>query len=161
MLPRVVIALSLIVLASALSQATSTNCIDKVHQYGVSFDLTGVNKAAVTKAWETKNPYVPGDVILWKNIHWNHGSATTRECVPCSPKTAITDLFLAADQPALPCGLNKGMLMDDISKLMGEPDGRTKDGLVYLYPPLDKNEEITFQFKKGKLWGVRWSFYND
>jgi hypothetical protein len=163
MLPRVVVTVSLIVLTSVLSDAmaTPTSCIDKVFEYGMRFDLTNLNKAAVVETWESKNLHEPGDVIIWKNIHWNHGWVTTRECAPCSPKAGITELFLTTDQPGLPCGLNKGMLIDDILELMGEPDRRNGNELVYLYPPIDKNEEIAFQFKEGKLWGIKWSFYND
>jgi len=161
MLPRIVVTAFLIILASVLSDAAPTNCIYKVFEYGVHFDLTKVNEAGVAETWKTENPHEPGGITLWKKIHWNRGWVTTRECAPCSPKTGITELFVTADEPGLPCGLNRGMLIDDILELMGEPDVRNESGAIYLYPPIDKNEEIAFQFKEGKLWGIKWSFYND
>lgn len=161
MLLRIAITAILIVLVSALSNAVPTNCIDKVFEYGAHFDLSKVNEAGVAETWKTENRHEPSDIILWKKIHWNRGWVTTRECVPCSPKTGITELFVTADEPGLPCGINKDMLIADILELMGEPNVRNDSGLIYLYSPIDKNEEIAFQFKEGKLWGIKWSFYND
>ena len=161
MLPKVAVTAFLIVLASVSSGTAPTNCIDKVFEYGVHFDVSKVNEAGVRETWKTENPHEPGDIILWKRIHWNRGYVITRKCAPCSPKTGITELFVTADEPGLPCGLNRGTLIDSILELMGEPHVRNEGELIYLCPPVNKNEEIAFQFKEGKLWGIKWSFYND
>jgi hypothetical protein len=42
-----------------------------------------------------------------------------------------------------------------------EPYERKDGNLLYVYPPLERNQEITLRMHGGKLAAIHWSFYMD
>ena len=145
----------------ASAWATSTDCVKTIFEYGADFDATALEAVIETKRWQTQNRHVPEELIQWTTIRTKGGWATMRECASCSPRIGITELFLSSDRQDLPCGLKNGMTTESLIRRMGQPHDRRGNDLVYLYPPDERNQEITMTVKRGRFAGVRWRFYND
>ena len=157
----VTLSVAFLVYMSGSALATSADCVPALFEYGAEFDATTLKSVIETRKWQSQNPHVPGESIQWTTIRTKDGWATMRECASCSPRTGITELFLSPDRPDLPCGLKSGMTTKSLIQQMGQPHDRRGDDLVYLYPPEERNQEMTILVKRGLFSGVRWRFYSD
>ena len=145
----------------APASATPADCIKAIFEYGANFDATVLKTVIETKRWQTQNRHVPNELIQWKTIRTKGGWATMRECASCSPRAGITELFLSPDRRDLPCGLKSGMTTKTLIQRLGQPHARRGFHLVYLYPPEERNQEITLIVERDRLAGVMWRFYSD
>jgi hypothetical protein len=62
---------------------------------------------------------------------------------------------------ALPCGLKRGMLKDDVVQRLGEPDERDGENQIYRHRSDGGPEDMILHMDNGKLNGIKWSFYFD
>src|SRR6266446_4703344 len=141
---------------SAAGSATVADCIKAVFEYGANFDVTTLTPVIETRQWQTDNRHVRNEFIQWKTIRAKDGWATMRECASCSPRAGITELFLSPDRRDLPCGLKSGMTTKTLIQRLGQPHARRGFHLVYLYPPEERNQEITLIVERDRLAGVMW-----
>src|SRR5882724_3737001 len=148
-------------LCVSAGSATAADCIKAVFEYGANFDVTTLTPVIETRQWQTENRHVRDEFIQWKTIRTKDGWATMRKCASCSPRAGITELLLSPDRRNLPCGLKKGITAESLIQRLGQPHTRRGEDLVYLYPPEERNQEITVALKQGRFAGLRWRFYND
>ncbi len=153
--------LILVLLLPSFSLAGPAECVKKLYEYGRGFDPTRFEKEATKKTREERNPNgAPGEMLRWTTFSLKGSSVTTLECNSCSPRKGVTDLLLTANRK-LPCGLTNGMSEQAVTQCLGRPHERKGGNLLYVYPPLERNQEITLRMHGGKLAAIHWSFYMD
>jgi hypothetical protein len=153
--------LILVLLLPSFSFAGPAECVKKLYEYGRGFDPTRFEKEATKKTREERNPNgAPGEMLRWTTFSLKGSSVTTLECNSCSPRKSVTDVLLTANRK-LPCGLTNGMSEQVVTQCLGRPHERKGGNLLYVYPPLERNQEITLRMHGGKLAAIHWSFYMD
>jgi hypothetical protein len=153
--------LILVLLLPSFSFAGPAECVKKLYEYGRGFDPTRFEKEATKKTREERNPNgAPGEMLRWTTFSLKGSSVTTLECNSCSPRKSVTDVLLTANRK-LPCGLTNGMSEQVVTQCLGRSHERKGGNLLYVYPPLERNQEITLRMHGGKLAAIHWSFYMD
>jgi hypothetical protein len=153
--------LILVLLLPSFSLAGPAECVKKLYEYGRGFDPTRFEKEATKKTREDPNPNgAPGEMLHWTTLSLKGSWVTTLECNSCSPCKGVTDLLPTANRK-LPCGLTNGMSEQAVTQRLGRPYERKDGTLLYVYPPLERNQEITLRMDRGKLAAIHWRFYMD
>jgi len=151
---------SAFLMASCL-MASEPTCIEQLSQFVRTYNLDHFKNGKVTEQSESDNEMgQPGEKIYTKTYRNKDDWATITECASCSPSGGIVSvMYLSATKSAsFPCGLIKGMRIDRVKSILGEPsEPPFEGGLVYYTPEGECGHDlIIIEFDQGKLVGIKW-----
>jgi hypothetical protein len=153
------LSLALAIFLPVFAYASSHDCVKSLYEFGRYFSPTQFGKGAMKKIWEEPNPYgAAGEKLTFTSLSLKGSWITTLECPSCSKRKVVIGLMLTTKRN-LPCGLQDGMTEKEIIQRLGSPDEKKENNLIYFYPPLEQNEEITLYLANGKLNAIEWHFY--
>ena len=139
--------------------AAPTECVKSLFKYGDEFpphELGSKVDLVVTK--EPNEFGEPGELIYTSTYRAHENWLTFIECASCNPKKFRTGIYLVATKP-LPCGLEMGFSISQITKILGEPGDTQNDEYLFYYPDEYQNNYVAIHLVGGKLKALQLIYY--
>lgn len=145
---------------TASVSAQSYECPQALFAYGDEFPIQKLGaKVTVKKEKEVQQMGgAAGEVMISTAYSAGESWINTMGCDTCDPKERRSGSYIVVSE-SLPCGLQKGMTEQQVTQIIGKPNGRQGDEFLIYNTSIEGTDDVIIHMLNGRLEGLMNSYY--